>query len=449
MTDAKKLAVTDNAPRFIWPVKLSEGEKTSRIPVAVTGAWVKDGGKFSLALADLQSMIENFGKRQNKEINVDYDHASEQPEVGRGDAIPSAGRILRLEDPQPFEGNRWILFGHYEPTDRARDLINGREYRYISPAIDKRAKDKATGDAQGTTLTTVALTNRPFLEEMPEVYLSDQGFKFVQEKPDRPVRNGGGRRNQLNEGDNMAKKLSMKSAADGSHQVFDGDELLGEVDSKEIQSYAKNHLKMSEAGANPAVKSSEETQASVFSEIGATGQSAAQVRETLQFAEGARKAQKTREGRALLSEIYLSDKVDEDKADALLSAGSVELTDLRAAERARKRVDDAFAAGKILPIDRAIAFNEAFERPAKFDEWIAKRPAVNRTSSTGATRSIVGAEGGNARQQFSELVNLKVTELMSASPKMGRARALAEAGELVRKEQPELAARRRAEEERK
>ena len=75
--------------------------------------------------------------------------------------------------------NRFILWGWYEPTDRARALIESREYRYISPAINWAGRDKRTGKISGTTLTSVALTNRPFLEELPQIRLSDPTFQLV------------------------------------------------------------------------------------------------------------------------------------------------------------------------------------------------------------------------------------------------------------------------------
>ena len=73
----------------------------------------------------------------------------------------------------------WILFGSYLPTARARKLIEQSEYRYISPAINWAGRDKRTGKIDGTTLTSVALTNRPFLEELPQIRLSDPAFQLV------------------------------------------------------------------------------------------------------------------------------------------------------------------------------------------------------------------------------------------------------------------------------
>jgi Mu-like prophage I protein len=178
-----------------------------RIPLAVTGTWVRGRNKFSITPGDLESIVRNFRERQNGEINVDYDHASEMPEVAAGGPIPSAGRIIGIDPPESVKGgnrksevgnrgkgdegavpdsllptsySRFILWGWFEPTERARSLVKNGEYRYISPAIDWGAKNKRTGKPQGATLTSVALTNRPFLEEMPQIRLSDPGYRLVE-----------------------------------------------------------------------------------------------------------------------------------------------------------------------------------------------------------------------------------------------------------------------------
>jgi hypothetical protein len=178
-----------------------------RVPLAITGEWVRGATRFAITRADLESIVRNFRERQNGEINVDYDHASEMPEVAAGGPVPSAGRIVRLDPPEeskngsrqwevgnrekgpdfplPTSDSRFLLYGWYEPTPRARELVKNREYRFISPAIEWAARHKRTGKSQGTTLTSVALTNRPFLEELPQIRLSDPSFQPVQESETR------------------------------------------------------------------------------------------------------------------------------------------------------------------------------------------------------------------------------------------------------------------------
>jgi len=167
-------------PRFMATLAAGAGEGAGkvRIPLAVAGTWVRGANRFSITPQDLESIVRNFCERQNGEINVDYDHASEMPEVAAGGPIPSAGRIIGI-DPPELQGRRTLLWGWFEPTERARTLIRNREYRYISPAIDWGAHNKRSGKPQGATLTSVALTNRPFLEEMPQIRLSDPAYRLV------------------------------------------------------------------------------------------------------------------------------------------------------------------------------------------------------------------------------------------------------------------------------
>jgi len=206
------LAPSTSPPRFV--VTLNVGPATDglvRVPLAVTGKWVRGSTSFAITRQDLEEIVRNFRERQNGEINVDYDHASEMPEVAGGGPVPSAGRIVKLDQPEPAPGlgtrdsgfgrpsagpafpdsrlasreSHFILYGWYEPTERARQLVKSREYRYISPAIDWTALNKLTGKPQGTTLTSVALTNRPFLEELPQIRLSDPAFQPVDESETR------------------------------------------------------------------------------------------------------------------------------------------------------------------------------------------------------------------------------------------------------------------------
>ena len=193
-------------PRFVITLKADASpEGAVRVPLAITGKWVRGTTEFAITRRDLEEIVRNFRERQNGEINVDYDHASEMPEVAAGGPVPSAGRIVRLDAPELANGSgesgvgsrgntdtriptpysRFFLYGWFEPTPRARELVKNREYRFISPAIDWAARSKQTGKPQGTTLTSVALTNRPFLEELPQIRLSDPAFQPVDESETR------------------------------------------------------------------------------------------------------------------------------------------------------------------------------------------------------------------------------------------------------------------------
>ena len=192
-----------DGPRFVMMLSEPPGTGLIRIPIAVTGQWKGAEKEFSIGLDDLKEIRENFANKPTREINVDYEHASEVP-FGTGGPVLSAGRIVKLDEPERFQNGsgqagsgqmgrsadgqigktrtaelptspsaHFILWGWYEPTDRARQLIAAKEYRYISPAIRWGARDKVTGKTAGTVLTSVALVNKPFLEEMPEIQLCE------------------------------------------------------------------------------------------------------------------------------------------------------------------------------------------------------------------------------------------------------------------------------------
>lgn len=154
---------------------LSDDEtKPVRIPIAMVGTFYKGKQKFSITKADVATMAANFRKRGNGEVVMDYEHASEFPDVAAGGPIPAAGWIVGI-DPDPDDNG--VVWGSAKFTARARDMIAAGEYKYGSPALSWGARDKSTGDGQGLTLTSFALTNTPVLDRMPAIRLSDAAKK--------------------------------------------------------------------------------------------------------------------------------------------------------------------------------------------------------------------------------------------------------------------------------
>jgi hypothetical protein len=150
------------APTTAW-----NGKDVQDIPLACTGSWVK-GEPFSITEQDLQSIVDNFKKRKNEQVVIDYEHASEHPVLAKGQPIPAAGWIHDVYT----RGNQ--LIGRVEWTPQASDMVRTGQYRFFSPAIDWGVKDKGSGEPQGATLTSGALTNHPFLEELPPILLSEE-----------------------------------------------------------------------------------------------------------------------------------------------------------------------------------------------------------------------------------------------------------------------------------
>jgi phage I-like protein len=97
-----------------------------------------------------QGIIDAFNSL-GMDLPVDIEHATEL-KAPRGEAAPAAGWIKALEN---RTGSIW---GRVEWNPTGRELVGGKQYRYLSPVI---LYQKDSGLIAG--LTSVALTNRPNL----------------------------------------------------------------------------------------------------------------------------------------------------------------------------------------------------------------------------------------------------------------------------------------------
>ena len=136
--------------------------------VACNGAFRgHPAGPFELNEAVFREIIQNWERGGRKPIPVDFEHASEA-EATAG-SIPQKGAPaqawivdLRLSaDGSGLDG----LFDDWDPT--ARSYVKTKKYRFFSPAIRFGSKDKVSGRPIGARLTSGALTNQPFLDNLP------------------------------------------------------------------------------------------------------------------------------------------------------------------------------------------------------------------------------------------------------------------------------------------
>jgi hypothetical protein len=330
------------------------GDGLRELPIALVGNWIYQGKPFSLTEDDLKTIVGNFSKRKNGEINIDYDHASEEPEVGRGGPIPSAGRVVRLRSDR-------VLHGGVEFTERAEQLIDKKEYRYFSPAIYRNYPDKQTGKDQGMTLHTVALTNTPFLEELPAIRLSEiDGEPRKEEAGNLKLETGGRNMDPI-----VATKLT-----DGKYQIARGTEVLGSVE-------------IPQGPDEKAILGS-------FSErLGAKGKSEAEIKALVESA-GKFLARETRETahKLLASECVKDGKLDRDRMKVLARESKVGMEDFLAFEDAFAAVDEAVKGAKILPKDREYFVKVALSDIDGFKKFAEKAPKVIDLTVRG-----VGGEG--------------------------------------------------------
>jgi len=459
-----------NQFHFISQLSAVPADGLARIPILVTGSWVKGGRDVSFTREELSQAVDNFQKLANHDLNVDYDHACEDLERAGGEPTPSAGRILALDKPEEFRETgrgtrdsgkpqnpaprtqpRFILYGRYEPTARARQLIKNREYRYVSAAFAKDYPDRKTGESQGLTLTSVALTNQPFLDELPEVWLSVKGAGVwglgAGERPvPRPQYPAPSTeispRLSAEQGGEMPT-LNMKCSAEGTHEAWDGDRKVGEIENDHLHDYASRHAgkdgpsvegKLSARGAG--VQSLNDAYSTFASEVGAEGRSKEEIRGLVTLALHPLKAEVT-----LLSESIGADgKLDNSKLDALDDSGKISRSAWRRAKDAEQRVQNAFNRGQITPAMMATGapLRLALSDGTAFKALIEDRSPMIKTNTVVGIGGSGSETGESPRQLFSRLVEEKKQQLMQTDVRLGELDAHRKAGALVAKENPDL-----------
>ena len=144
----------------------------SVIQVARCGTY--DGhsqGAFAFDPATFDALVRNFDATENRRVPIDYEHATEMttaPGVLQHGA-PAVGWVTHLES----RGEAG-LYAHVDWVDpQAVERIRMGQYAYCSPAVVFGAIDPASGEAIGPKLTSVALTNRPFLDGMAALTARD------------------------------------------------------------------------------------------------------------------------------------------------------------------------------------------------------------------------------------------------------------------------------------
>lgn len=157
------------------PLRMAESDDeenpVSVIQVAKTGRFEgHPAGAFEMTEATFARIVENFRRTANRRIPVDYEHATEM--VTRGnvmqDGAPAVGWVVDLS----AHGD--ALYATVEWVDRtAVGHIREGRYRYCSPAVVLDAIDGESGARIGPRLTSVGLTNRPFLDGMEPLAARD------------------------------------------------------------------------------------------------------------------------------------------------------------------------------------------------------------------------------------------------------------------------------------
>lgn len=146
------------------------------------------GGGFAFTLQTFESAIRNFQAHPSYDgktgiVAWDFHHASEMPAatVGR-DGAPAQGWILNLQTRRNASGKvtLWALTRWLEP---ARTYIKEGRYQWASVSMLLDGIDPVSGRHVGPVLTSVAITNQPFIEGMQPLAASRNAPAHYQKGP--------------------------------------------------------------------------------------------------------------------------------------------------------------------------------------------------------------------------------------------------------------------------
>ncbi|MEN6439782.1 MAG: phage protease [Syntrophobacter sp.] len=153
----------------------------------------------------MERAIERFRAR-GLDMVIDYEHQTEG-----GDRAPAAGWIKRLES----RGNDG-LWAIVEWTERARDYLARREYRYFSPVflVSKERRELSE-------LLRVALTNAPRLNWIKPI--------VAKSRPRAVCPHGAAMRGKQSTGGKGMEFLKMAAKQVGLPETAGAEEVLGEI----------------------------------------------------------------------------------------------------------------------------------------------------------------------------------------------------------------------------
>jgi hypothetical protein len=257
-------------------IRLSEiRDGLVRIPLAYSSApgtvFEHGDNKFKISEPDLGQFLRNLAER---EIPIDYDHLSAKATVIPPGWAKAAGWLARPDGIKPFTEGRKLLWGWARFTPAMLAMIKDEEYRYCSIDFGFSDKDE-TGESVGAKIRALAMTNRPFLRDLPPIEIANEDYQQLMGMTTREdgklaaitLSEGGARllnpegthvpgampgtkgaiweaaRSSAREGKGMAK-FCLKCAADGTHEIHGPDGRVGKIDGEHLREYAMTHLGM-------------------------------------------------------------------------------------------------------------------------------------------------------------------------------------------------------------
>lgn len=148
-----------------------DGDGPKWVQISTRGTFAGHGaGKFSLDDRTFSDIVRNFHDVDGGQVAFDYEHASEAD--GTSGTVPVHGAPAQgwIKDLRVEPDGLHALVDFLEP---AKTQIREGKYRFVSPAIRFGAIHPVTGKPIGARLTSVALTNQPFLRGLKPLAAKD------------------------------------------------------------------------------------------------------------------------------------------------------------------------------------------------------------------------------------------------------------------------------------
>jgi hypothetical protein len=259
-----------------------------RIPLvysSVPGTVFEQGdNKFKISAQDLAQFLRNLYER---EVPIDYDHLSAKATVIPPGWAKAAGWLAKPDSIEPFTEDRKLLWGWARFTPAMLAMVKDEEYRYCSIDFGFSDKDER-GESVGAKIRALAMTNRPFLRDLPPIEISNEDYQQLMGMTTREdgklaaiTLSEGGARLLNPEGTHVPgampgtkgaiweaahssasegkmTKFCLKCSAEGTHEIHGPEGRAGEVDGQELRQYAKTHLGMKDcengAGATASAR---------------------------------------------------------------------------------------------------------------------------------------------------------------------------------------------------
>lgn len=144
----------------------------AEVQIAPLGEFMDAQGRpFRVAGEEVSAIVAGFADKTNDRV-IDYEH-----QTLSGAQAPAAGWIKSLVN-KGKDG----LWGVVEWTERAKEYLKNREYRYLSPVLLADRKDK-DGFYRPSALHSAALTNTPQIDGMVPIV----NKRTQNEKGERPM----------------------------------------------------------------------------------------------------------------------------------------------------------------------------------------------------------------------------------------------------------------------